>query len=162
MRLLARRSSSHPVVVGLIWLGAIIAVQFAALGVGTDFRNSFALPGTDSQAAVDLLHEQFPEASGDADTIVMSTDGASATDPAVQQRAQTLFDDVAALDSVAAVRSPYGPAGAAQISEGGTVAYAAVQYRTAGIEVPRADLEALVTLVEDANGNGLSFDVSGQ
>ncbi len=162
MRLLARWSSGHPVVVGLLWLVAIVGVQLAALGAGTDFRNSFALPGTDSQSAVDLLHERFPEASGDADTIVLSTDDVPATDAAVKQRAQELFDDVAALDSVAAVRSPYGPGGAAQISADGTVAYATVQYRTAGIEVPRADLEALVTLVDGATGNGVSFAVGGQ
>ena len=162
MRLLARWSSGHPLLVGLLWLVAIVGVQLAAQGVGTDFRNSFALPGTDSQAAVDLLHERFPEASGDADTIVLSTDGAPATDPGVQQRAQSLFDDVAALDSVAAVRSPYGPGGAAQISVDGTVAYATVQYRTAGIEVPRADVEALVDLVEGASGDGLEAAVGGQ
>lgn len=162
MRVLARWSSVHPAVVGLIWLLAIVGVQFAAFGAGTDFRNSFALPGTDSQSAVDLLHQQFPDASGDADTIVMSTDGASATDPAVQQRAQQLFDSVAALDSVAAVRSPYGPTGAAQVSADGTIAYATVQYRTAGIAVPKVDLESIATLVNDANGNGLSFAVGGQ
>lgn len=162
MKLLARWSSGHPVVVGLMWLAVIVGVQSAALGLGADFRNSFALPGTDSQAAVDLLHEQFPEASGDADTIVMTSDGAAATDPAVQQRAQTLFDNVAALDSVAAVRGPYGTGGAAQVSADGSVAYATVQYRTAGIEVPREDLESIVALVAGANGNGLSFDVGGQ
>ena len=102
MRLLARWSSGHPVLVGVLWLVAIVGVQLAALGVGTDFRNSFALPGTDSQAAVDLLHERFPEASGDADTIVLSTDGVPTTDAAVEQRAQELFDGVAALGSVAA------------------------------------------------------------
>src|SRR5664279_1609655 len=128
MRVLARWSSVHPAVVGLIWLLAIVGVQFAAFGAGTDFRNSFALPGTDSQSAVDLLHQQFPDASGDADTIVMSTDGASATDPAVQQRAQQLFDSVAALDSVAAVRSPYGPTRVSQLSAHCTIAYATVQY----------------------------------
>ena len=155
-------SSRHRLLVGLLWLVAIVGVQLGAQGVGTDFRNSFALPGTDSQAAVDLLHERFPEASGDADTIVLSTDGAAATDPAVQQRAQALFDDVAALGSVAGIRSPYGPGGAGQISADGTVAYATVQYGTAGIEVPRADLEALVDLVEDASGDGLDIAVGGQ
>ncbi|PKQ18659.1 MAG: hypothetical protein CVT68_02250 [Actinobacteria bacterium HGW-Actinobacteria-8] len=162
MKLLARWTSGHPAVVGLIWIAVIVGVQFAAVNVGTDFRNSFALPGTDSQSAVDLLHEQFPEASGDADTIVMTSEDAAATDPAVQQRAQTLFDDVAALDSVAAVRSPYGPGGDAQVSADGSVAYATVQYRTAGIEVPQADLESITTLVDNANGDGLAFAVGGQ
>lgn len=162
MRLLARWSSGHPVVVGVLWLVAIIGVQLAAQGAGTDFRNSFALPGTDSQAAVDLLHSRFPEASGDADTIVLSTDGAPATDAAVEQRAQKLFNDVAALGSVATVRSPYGPGGGAQISADGTIAYATVQYQTAGIAVPRADLESLVALVDEATGDGVSFAVGGQ
>ena len=162
MRQLARWSSGHPLLVGLLWLVAILGVQLASQAVGTDFRNSFALPGTDSQAAVDLLHERFPEASGDADTIVLRTNGAAATDPAVQQRAQSLFDDVAALDSVAAVRSPYGPGGAAQISADGSVAYATVQYRAPGIEVPRSDLEVLVDLVDGATGDGLEVAVGGQ
>ncbi len=162
MKLLSHWTSSHPVVVFLIWIIAILGVQVAAASAGTDFRNSFALPGTDSQSAVDLLHAQFPEASGDADTIVMSTDGAASTDPAVQQRAQGLFDSVAALDSVAAVRSPYGPMGATQVSKDGTVAYATVQYRTAGIEVPRADLESIASLVGDASADGVSFAVGGQ
>ena len=141
------------------WLVAIGAVQISAQAIGTDFRNSFALPGTDSQAAVDLLHERFPEASGDADTIVLRSDGVPVTDPAVQQRAQGLFDEVAALDSVAAVRSPYAPGGAGQVSADRTVAYATVQYRTAGIDVPRSDLEALVELVEQASDNGLEVAV---
>ena len=162
MRSLARWSSTHPLVVALMWLLAIAAVQVSALATGTDFRNSFALPGTDSQAAVDLLHERFPEASGDADTVVLSTDGRPATDPDVQQRVQALVDEIAALPSVATVRGPYGPAGAAQISADGTVAYATVQYRTAAAEVPRADVEALVDLVERASGDGLDIAVGGQ
>jgi RND superfamily putative drug exporter len=162
MKALARWSTNRPLIVVLLWLVAIGGAQVAALGMGSDFRNSFALPGTDSQAAVDLLRTHFPEASGDADTIVLSTDGESVSDPAIQALAQELFEDVAALESVAAVRSPYGPGGDAQISPDQTVAFASVQYLTAGIEVPRADLEALVDRVEAANDDGLHVAVGGQ
>lgn len=162
MKALARWSTNRPLIVVLLWLVAIGGAQVAALGMGSDFRNSFALPGTDSQAAVDLLRTHFPEASGDADTIVLSTDGESVSDPAIQALAQELFEDVAALESVAAVRSPYGPGGDAQISPDQTAAFASVQYLTAGIEVPRADLEALVDRVEAANDDGLHVAVGGQ
>lgn len=140
----------------------IVGVQVSAQAVGTDYRNNFALPGTDSQAAVDLLHERFPEASGDADTIVITADGAKVTDPGVQQRVQSLLDDVAAIDSVTVVRSPYVPTGTGQISADSTVAYASVQYNVAGIEVPHTDLAALVKLVQDANGDRLHAAVGGQ
>ena len=78
MRMLARWSAHHPLLVALIWVLAIVGAQASSAVVGSDFRNSFALPGTDSQAAVDLLDERFPEASGDADTIVVSTEYGSA------------------------------------------------------------------------------------
>src|SRR5665811_2603497 len=84
------------------------------------------------------------------------------TDPGVAPRVKSLLEDVAAIDSVTAVRSPYAPTGAGQISADGTVAYASVQYNVAGIEVPRTDLEALVGLVETADGDGLHVAVGGQ
>jgi len=162
MKSLARWSAGHPLLVVLLWVLAIVGSQMSAQVVGPDFRNTFALPGTDSQAAVDLLHQRFPEASGDADTIVITADGAKVTDPGVARRVQSLLDDVAAIDSVTAVRGPYAPTGVGQISADGTVAYASVQYDVAGVEVPRTDLEALVGLVETANGDGLGVAVGGQ
>jgi len=163
MKSLARWSAGHPVLVILVWLLAIVGVQVSAQAVGADFRNSFALPGTDSQAGVDLLHSRFPAASGDADTIVVTAkDGAKVTDPAVTQRMQSLFDKVTALDSVTAVHSPYAPTGAGQVNADTTVAYASVQYDAAGRDVPRADLEALVGLVHAAEGDGLDVAVGGQ
>jgi len=159
---LARWSSRHPWVVALVWVAAIAVSQLSAAAVGTDFRNSFALPGTDSQAAVDLLTEQFPEASGDADTIVATATNGQITDPAVQQELTALLDEVAALDSVTAVRSPYGPMGAAQISPDGTIAYASVQYAASARDVPANDLRAMVDLVTDASTEGLEVAVGGQ
>lgn len=144
-----------------LWVLAIAAAQVASGWLGTDFRNSFALPGTDSQAAIDLLAERFPEASGDADTLVVRSDGA-VTDPAVRAEVETLLAEIARVDSVTAVRSPYGPMGASQISADGTVAYASIQYATAGIEVPRDDLEAVATLVEEAVTPALEVSLGGQ
>ncbi|MFW6034520.1 MAG: MMPL family transporter, partial [bacterium] len=162
MRRLARWSARHPLLVALFWLLAIGGAQASSTAVGEDFRNSFSLPGTDSQEAVDLLEERFPERSGDADTIVISTDGRPVTDSAVQRPVQEMLDDVAAVDSVTAVANPYSPTGASQVSADGTVAYAAIRYDSAGIEVPRSDLEAVVSLVEDAGGEGLDVNIGGQ
>ena len=159
---LARWSSRHPWVVALVWVAAIALSQLSAAAVGTDFRNSFALPGTDSQSAVDLLTEQFPQAGGDADTIVATATTGQISDPAVQQELTALLDDVAALDSVTVVRSPYGPTGAAQISPDGTIAYASVQYAGSARDVPAEDLQAMVDLVTDASTEGLEVAVGGQ
>lgn len=162
MRGLARWSARHPLLVALVWVLAIVGAQASSAFVGTDFRNSFALPGTDSQAAVDLLEESFPEASGDADTIVISTGEGSVTDEAVRRPVQAMLDEVAALDSVTTVAGPYSPMGASQVNADGTVAYATVQYDRPGVEVPRDDLEAVVALAEATTGDDLDIAVGGQ
>lgn len=162
MRAVGMWGYRHPVVVVMLWVLAIVGVQAAAGAVGTDYRNSFALPGTDSQAAVDLLDERFAEASGDADTLVVRSTQAPVSDPAVRAEVEGLLAEVAEIDSVASVRSPYGPAGADQVSADGTVAYAAVQYGSAGREVPRSDLEALTDLVDGATSQTLEVSVGGQ
>lgn len=162
MRIFGLWSYRHPVVVLLLWVLAVSAVQVGAGAIGTDYRNSFALPGTDSQAAVDLLDERFAEASGDSDTLVVETTTGAVGDPEVRAQVESLLTEVGEIPSVTAVRSPYGPTGAGQISEDGTVAYAAVQYGTAGIEVPREDLEALTGLVEEAETETLKVSVGGQ
>lgn len=162
MRGLARWSARHAAIVAVLWVLAIVGVQIAAASAGSDFRNSFALPGTGSQSAVDVLHKHFPEAAGDADTIVFRSDSGPVSDDAVRARAQSLLADVAAVPSVVAVRSPFGPQGNAQISADGTVAYATVQYATAGVEVPRADLEAIVAVVKAADHGAFHVAIGGQ
>jgi len=149
------------VLVVVLWVAAIVGIQILAGVSGSDFRNSFALPGTDSQAAVDVLKAHFPESSGDADTIVFRTDHGTVADPGVQQKVTALLDDVSHVGAVSAVRSPYAPTGKAQISQDATIAYATLQYRTAGVQVPRADLEQIVDLVDAAQAEGLSVAIGG-
>ena len=41
-----------------------------AAGAGGGFVNNFTLPGTESQRALDLLQERFPQQAGDSSQIV--------------------------------------------------------------------------------------------
>ena len=61
----------------------------------------------------------------------------------MQARIEALLAKVAAAPSVAAVRSPYEPAGAAQISQDGKTAYATVDFKQAGaVDSPRPTCSA--------------------
>ncbi|MDP9257172.1 MAG: MMPL family transporter, partial [Actinomycetota bacterium] len=56
---------------------AIVAVVLVALGVaagagGGSFNDNFKTPGTESQSAIDLLHERFPAAAGDTANVVFA------------------------------------------------------------------------------------------
>ena len=75
---LARWCFQHRRWVAAAWLLAMVAVVGLGRAAGSDFGSSFSLPSTDSQAAVTLLTQNFPAASGEGDQIVIqATHGAT-------------------------------------------------------------------------------------
>src|SRR4051794_25266073 len=107
----------------LLWIAALIAITVIGSSVGSTFSQGFALSGTESQQAADLLASRFPARAGDEGQIVFARPGAGVQDAAVQERMESLFDDVARVSGVTAVVSPYSTDGARQVSQRGDVAY---------------------------------------
>src|SRR5271155_4559475 len=124
MAQLARWSFQHRKLVLAGWLLAMVAVVGAGKAAGSDFGGSFALPDTDSQAAVTLLTQNFPAASGEGDQgVIQATHGATVQSAAVRTAVSAALAKVAAVPGVEAVTSPYAQAGAAQISRDKTIAF---------------------------------------
>ncbi|CAA9482719.1 MAG: Integral membrane protein [uncultured Solirubrobacteraceae bacterium] len=111
---------------------ALVVVVLVAIGglaaAGGSFTDDFKTPGTESQAAYDLLAERFPSASGDTATLVFRVDDGTVRD---RERAAAISRTVAAVaeqPNVSGVVDPLGRDGAQQISRDGRIAYAVVQY----------------------------------
>jgi RND superfamily putative drug exporter len=148
------------------WRGVILAwvVFVGVLGVvGVVERGRFAddlqLPGTESQAARDLLEERFPQQAGDPALLVMQAP-AGFNDEAVRASVDDLLAQAAQLPDVAVVVSPYAPGGGA-ISRDGAIAYATLQYSRRGIELSDATLQALFDFVDDRSTPELQLEVGG-
>src|SRR5205085_8139290 len=67
MGALARWSYRHRGVVVLAWVVLLVGLLGMSQVAGSRYRNDNALPGTDSQRAVNLLQRDFPAQSGEAD-----------------------------------------------------------------------------------------------
>src|SRR3954471_9051165 len=52
----------------MLWIAVLAAVGIGAMSVTTSSSDSFALPGTQSQKAIDLLEKEFPQASASGAT----------------------------------------------------------------------------------------------
>ena len=78
-------SARRPLVMIGVWvlLGVVIFGAVAAFGSQTN--NDLSLPGTDSQAAKDLLEEKFPPQQNGANPIVFDVSQGKLTDQANQQ-----------------------------------------------------------------------------
>src|SRR5665213_2506443 len=122
MRNLASWSVRHRRWVVAIWLTALIGLSVISQSVGSSYKDSFSLNGTQSFDALNLLKKVAPKASGDREQIVVAVKQGKLTDPAVRSQVEAMLTKIAALGDVASVASPYGSAGAAQISHSEQIA----------------------------------------
>jgi RND superfamily putative drug exporter len=86
MSSLARWCVRHRFTVILLWVALFVGLTGASGSLGTNFRDTFNLPGTESTKALNLLVQGFGQTEkGDQDNIVFhATNGASLTDLATQ------------------------------------------------------------------------------
>jgi len=160
---LARWCFQHRRWVAGAWLLAMVAVVGLGRAAGTDFGSSFSLPGTDSQAAVSLLTQNFPAASGESDQIVIqATHGAAIRSAPVQAAVTEALAKVAAVPGVEAVASPYAKAGSAQVSRDGAIAFATVAWDKQSAQVTTADADQLIKAAETADSAAVHISLSGE
>src|SRR3954466_13799480 len=113
------------VVVG--WILLLIATFALASSVKGAFKTEFKLPGTESQAAFDLLEKSsFRNRQIQAQIVFRAKDGVQT--PAVRDAMQQLIDEVERNVEDVDVVSPYTEQGARQISRNGNIAYAEVNF----------------------------------
>ena len=158
----ARWCYRHHVIVVIAWLAVLISVIGIERAVGSAYSDTFTLPGTESSRALSLLASALPKQAGDSDTIVWRVRRGSVSDPGVQARIKALSQKVAAVPSVATVRSAYGPGGAAQISRDGKTAYATVAFTKLAQSIPKNDVRRVIDLVRGAGTSSLQVEIGGQ
>ncbi len=163
MSALARWCFEHRRWVVAGWLLALVVVVGVGKAAGTDFSSSFSLPNTDSQAAVTLLTQNFPSASGEGDQVVIqATHGATIQSATVRTAVTAALAKVSRVPGVESVVSPYAKAGATQVSRDGAIAFARVTWDKQAALVTTADARNLITAAESADGATVHISLAGQ
>src|SRR5262245_1933468 len=121
MSAIARWCVRHRFAVIAAWVLVLVGLSALSQAVKSNYNNSFSLPGTSSTTAQQLLAKAIPAQAGDSDTIVWQVSNGTVRDPAVMARMSAMLRNVATVPEVAAVASPYGPHGGAQISPDGRI-----------------------------------------
>lgn len=153
---LARMSTRYRWVVVATWLVLIVGAVLGSRAIDGTFSNDLTLAGTDSQAAYDTLRENFPELAGDGmQVIVHSSDaGEPVTSPAMRAAVEDAVATVAALDGVAAARSPFSPP-QPMVSDDGMTAMVTIQFTDRAKDIPAETLtqaQAAFDGVQDVGG----------
>ena len=108
---ISRWAVLHPVKAIGAWLVMAIAAGVLAVSAGGTYNNSFDLPDTESTKAQELLGK-IPGVGDSFNTatakIVWKSESTNAVDPSVAGPISTMLTDIAAIDGVDCVLTPYG------------------------------------------------------
>ncbi|NEA31674.1 MMPL family transporter [Streptomyces sp. SID13031] len=144
-----------------VWLGLLLAGIAGAATLSGPTSNGFSIPGTESQRALDLLDERFPQAGADGATariVFQAPPGGKLADPASTALVKSTLDRIESAPQVAKVVDPFA---AKAISADGRTGYAQVSYDVTAQEVTPEAQEAVADAVEPARAGGLTVEFGG-
>ena len=137
----------------LAWVAALVVVIGGVSRLTADFDVDFGTPGSESDAAADVLEQHFPQTSGESVNVAWKSE-AGASSPTVDRRVERFLAEAEQLDDI-------GNAGPPRISRDGTVGLVALDLEQPAWDVPTATGERLIELAEESDGNGLRLEVGG-
>ena len=128
----------------LAWLATLVVVGGLALVVSDEFDESFTLPGTESQVALDALDRTFPQAGGTtAELVVVPREGQSVRTSTVREAVEAGVDRLEDVPQVDGVTSPFDQYAEGVIAEDDSAAIISVRFDVAATAITPATLEAL-------------------
>ena len=110
-------TAHHRWIVAAGWIVVLVALLVSFRSFGGNTSNNLDLPGTDSQAATDLLSERFPPQQNGANPIVFHSPDGKVTSTANENAIKSSHAAIKKLKHVHSAPSPYGKKHAAQISK---------------------------------------------
>ncbi len=142
------------------WLVVIAALAVVAISLKQPTSNSFTVPGTESQQAIDLLDQKFPGTGGAQAQVVFSVPaGTSLTAPAEHQAVEATVAQLRKLPQVVDVLDPYQ---SGTVSANGQIAYAVMAYPVAVADVTTQAQTALLDSGGPAKAAGITVNFGGQ
>jgi len=106
---MGRGIAKHHWPVMIFWIVVLVAAIVGSSARHGEPKDQFAVPGTQSQQALDLLATSFPTASGAGATVVYQAKTGSLNDPGPKAAVTQTVTNLKAIPGVSSVTSPYDP-----------------------------------------------------
>ena len=137
----AFRRAWYVIVAWVLLLGGLLGT---GLALGGQLQDSFAIPGTESQTAIDQLAAVFPETAGaSAKAVVEAPDGETVEADSARDAIEAMETELEQVDGVASVLGPFDEYAGDQISGDGRTAYIQIQFDGQVTDVTPESLEAV-------------------
>ena len=146
-----------------VWFVLLTAIVGGAVALGGQTEESFAIPGTESQEALDRLEAVFPSVAGaSAQVVNVVPDGASVEDAIYTDAIEAQVDAIEKIDGVDTVISPFNEYAGNAISETDEMALTKVQFTGASTDVTDAMIDELTAAASITRDVGMTTEFGGQ
>ena len=150
---LGRFSYRHGVAVIIAWILLAAGVLGGALALGGTMQDSYSIPGTESQKAIDRLAAVFPQTAGASVQIVIHVPDGVVDSPAMTDEIETIVGELNDTEGVAQAVSPFNEYATNAISDDHRTAVVQVQLTESSEQVSDATIDQLQEV-----GNQLASD----
>ncbi len=146
----------------LTWLIALVILGGLFHAAGSNTSNNLDLPGTDSQAATDLLEQQFPPQQNGKNPIVFQATKGKVTDSANKQAIEQSYKNMKALPHFYSATNPFSQEGQAQISSDERTAFIAVLLKVPNSDITQELAQSYLDAAQPARNAGRKVAASAQ
>jgi RND superfamily putative drug exporter len=145
------------------WAVALGALLGAGIGLGGQLQESYSIPGTESQTAIDQLAAVFPQTAGaSAKAVLEAPDGDSVEDASARAAIEAMEADLEDVDGVLSVLGPFDEFAGDQISGDTRTAYIQVQFDGPVTDVSAESVDAVVATGDLGRDAGLEVAFGGE
>ena len=152
--------AEHPWRVVAMWILLVVGAVVAVRNFGGTLTDSFSVPGTESQAAFDLLEERYPARSGSELSAVFHTADGTVQSHEAQRAMQSFARQAATIDEVAIVFLPEQRPGS--LSPDGRTAIVRVAFDKQANEVSPEHIGEVIEHGETYRSDTLQVDFGGE
>lgn len=157
---LSRACFAHRWLVLAIW---VLVLAGAGAGMklgGGQLDNTFTIPGSQSQTALNQVKHDFPDSGGtSAQLVFQAREGSTVNSPANARAIQRALSEASTAPQVAAV---VPPGKSHLVTSDGKTAIATVQYKVVGTALDSGSLNALTHIASAADSGTLTAQAGGQ
>ncbi|HXR43233.1 MAG TPA: MMPL family transporter [Pseudolysinimonas sp.] len=159
---LGRFATRRAVPVLIAWFLIAAGVLVGGFALGGQMEDSFSIPGTESQTAIDRLDAVFPQAGGGSAEIVVAGPHGASLERAEGARNAEVVTSLGKVSGVEQAVSPYSTYATDAVSADGSTAIISVQFTKSSENVSDATLAAVRAAADPLTADGLTVAFGGQ